>query len=149
MAITAAQNAPRKRSYILLVEDNKADVYLIREAIETAKIDAALRVLSDGEKAVRYFAEVGRDPSIVCPDLILLDINLPKRQGDDVLREMRKVPRCAHTRVVVVTSSDSDQERQEMARLGAADYFRKSSEYEDFMQLGELVRTILDRPFAS
>lgn len=126
------------------MEDNPADVFLIREAIETAKIDAALRVLGDGEKAVKFFGKVGRDPSIVCPDLILLDLNLPKKQGDEVLREMRKIPRCANTRVLVVTSSDSDRERREMAELGAAGYFRKSSEYQDFMQLGELVKQILD-----
>ena len=137
--------ATGKRRQILVVEDNRADVFLIREAIRVARVNAELHVVSDGEKAIRFFNEVDADPALPCPDVVLLDINLPRRQGGEVLEEMRRSRRCSRALVMVVTSSDSDADRQRMASLGADEYFRKSSEYRDFMQLGEVVKTLLGR----
>ena len=128
-----------------MVEDNRADVFLIREAIRVARVNAELHVVSDGEKAIRFFNEVDADPALPCPDVVLLDINLPRRQGGEVLEEMRRSRRCSRALVMVVTSSDSDADRQRMASLGADEYFRKSSEYGDFMKLGEVVKALLGR----
>ena len=134
-----------RRHHILIVEDNRADVFLIREAILAAHVSAELHVVSDGEKAIGFFSAADADPDLPCPDMVLLDNNLPRRHGDEVLEEMRRSRRCSHALVVVVTSSDSDRDRQRMAQLGADEYFRKSSEYRDFMQLGEVVKTLLGR----
>jgi CheY-like chemotaxis protein len=136
--------AGRKRRRILIVEDNRADVYLIRESVEAASLDADLRVVSDGDKAIRLLDEIEADPSAFCPDLVVLDINLPKKSGRDVVRRLRQSRRCAHAVIVVVTSSDSERDRSEMAQLGVQAYFRKPSEYASFLKLGDLVRQLLD-----
>ena len=135
--------AAKKRRTILIVEDNRADVFLIRESLETAQIDADLEVVSDGEQAIRFFQRAERDLAAPCPALVLLDINLPKRQGRDVLKHLRQSGRCSDAVVLIVTSSDSAHDREEMTELGAKGYFRKPSEYRDFMKLGDLVKTLL------
>jgi DNA-binding response OmpR family regulator len=86
---------------------------------------------------------VDADASIPCPALVLLDINLPKKNGGDVLKHMRQSRRCAAARILVVSSSDSAQDRQQMKSLGADGYFRKPSQYDAFMELGELIKTLL------
>jgi len=75
---------------------------------------------------------------------MILDINLPKKHGGQVLQHMRKTRRCATALVLVVTSSDSLRDRETMAKLGANGYFRKPSDYEHFMKLGSLVKELLD-----
>jgi DNA-binding response OmpR family regulator len=126
------------------VEDNRADVFLIRESIEIAQVNAALHVVQDGDKAIKFFEQSDRDPSAPCPDLVILDINLPKKPGREVLHQMRQSRRCAGALVLVVTSSDSERDRDEMGKLGAKEYFRKPSEYADFMKLGQVVKGLLE-----
>ena len=82
--------------------------------------------------------------SFPCPDLVLLDINLPKKPGGEVLRHMRDCRRCEKTPVIVVSTSDSVQDREDMSRLGANGYFRKPSQYAQFMKLGELIKEVLN-----
>jgi chemotaxis family two-component system response regulator Rcp1 len=118
-------------------------VFLIREAIQAAHIDAELHVLSDGEKAIGFFDEADGSEEAPCPALVILDINLPKRNGGEVLEHMRKSAKCGRTPVLIVSTSDSPAERGKMQRLGADAYFRKPSEYADFMKLGEMVQALL------
>jgi chemotaxis family two-component system response regulator Rcp1 len=127
------------------VEDSRADVFLIRESLHEAEVDADLHVVHDGEKAVVFFEQADGDPSAPVPDMVILDINLPKRPGNDVLQQMRKSARCAGALVLVVTSSDSERDREEMSKLGAAAYFCKPSEYQKFLKLGELAKGLLAR----
>lgn len=124
-----------------MVEDNKADVFLIREAL--ARLQAELHVVNDGEKAVRFFDAVDADESIPCPELMIIDINLPKRHGGEVLEHMRRSRRCAAARVLVVTSSDSAEDRSAMARFGIDGYFRKPSDYQEFLKLGDVAAAVL------
>jgi DNA-binding response OmpR family regulator len=119
-------------------------VFLIRESVNAANIDADMHIVPDGENAIRFFERADRDPAAPCPDLVILDINLPKRSGRDVVRQMRNSRRCANTVVVVVTSSDSERDRDEMGKLGVRAYFRKPSDYASFMKLGELVKGLLE-----
>ena len=135
--------AARKRHRILVVEDNKADVFLIREAIEAAEVEADLEIVQDGERALRFFDHVDGDHSVPCPVLAIIDINLPRRHGGEVIQEMRKSRRCANTLVLVVTSSDSAKDRDSMAKLGVNGYFCKPSKYDDFMKLGEIVKILV------
>lgn len=130
---------------ILIVEDNKADVFLIRAAIE-AKIKADFQVVHDGEKAVLLIDAADRDESVPCPDIVILDINLPKKPGAEVLSHMRKSRRCAGTPVLAVTSSDSRRDREEMQKNGADAYFRKPSDYTEFMRLGDIIEVLLSNP---
>ncbi len=127
----------------MIVEDNRSDVFLIRTALQKAKLNVDLHVFPDGEKAVRFFEQVDADETLACPALVILDINLPKKHGGEVLQHMRKSRRCAGSQVLVVTSSDSAVDRNRMSRLGIDGYFRKPSDFEEFMKLGELVKDLL------
>lgn len=130
---------------MLIVEDNTADVFLIREAIQLAKIPVTVHVVTDGEQAIRFFDAADRDSTFPCPTLVILDINLPKKQGGEVLKYMRKSHRCREALVLAVSSSDFIQDRQEMQQLGADGYFKKPSEYDDFMKLAGIVQVLLRR----
>lgn len=136
--------AAAKSRHILVVEDNRGDVFLIRESIQAASLEAPLHVVHDGAKAIEFIEETERNPSAPCPAVVILDINLPKKTGRDVLARLRVSRRCADVPVLVVTSSDSERDREDMARLGVSGYFRKSSEYDDFMKLGVLVKSMLE-----
>jgi CheY-like chemotaxis protein len=131
------------RVEIVLVEDAEPDVYLVREALQMGGLDVALRVLDDGEKAVDFIEEVDRNQKMKCPQLLLLDLNLPKKTGAEVLERVRKSERCGHIPVIVLTSSDSPKDKEQTARLGATHYFRKPSRLAEFMRLGEVVRNLL------
>ncbi len=120
-------------------------MYLIRRAIQAADIHADLHVVRDGEQAVNFFDQADGDDGAPCPDLVILDINLPKKHGDEVLRHMRKSRRCASALVIVVSTSDLARDREEMAKLGANAYFRKPSEYADFLKLGEMIKELWRR----
>lgn len=125
------------------MEDNEADVFLIQEAIMAKKLPMTLHVVRDGEQAMRYFDEADADVSATCPALVILDINLPKKQGSEVLKHMRRSRRCANALVIAVSTSDSARDREQMTELGANAYFRKPSEYADFMKLGDIVKGLL------
>lgn len=140
----AAQGHP----HILIVEDDSADVFLISEAIQTANPNVELEIVTDGEKAIRFFEKVDSDDNLACPALVILDINLPKKHGGQVLQQMRQTRRCSGALVLVVTSSDSARDRETMAKLGANGYFRKPSDYEHFMKLGGVVRELLNEKAA-
>lgn len=118
-------------------------MFLIRAAIAAANVPADLHVVKDGEQAIRFFDQADGDAAIPCPALVILDINLPRKQGGEVLEHMRKSGRCRHALVLVVSTSQSARDREDMSRLGANGYFRKPSEYADFMKLGEMVKELL------
>jgi DNA-binding response OmpR family regulator len=125
------------------VEDNEADVFLIREAIEAMKLPVTLHIVRDGEQAIRFFEQADASPAAPCPALVILDINLPRKQGGEVLKQMRKSQRCSSSPVIAVSTSESTHDRERMMKLGANDYFHKPSEYEDFMKLGARVKALL------
>ena len=128
---------------ILIAEDSRSDVLLIRQALQKSGLKAQIYVADDGEKAVRFFEQADADPEAPCPHLILLDINMPCYKGGEILRRLRASARCRNALVLVVTSSDSQRDREEMQALGANGYFRKPSEFSAFMRLGQIVRDLL------
>jgi two-component system, chemotaxis family, response regulator Rcp1 len=128
---------------ILVVEDSSTDVFLIREAIATAQVNADLYFVSDGDAATKFFDFADADANAPCPALVLLDLNLPKKNGDDVLRHLRSSRRCHGAAVLIVSSSDAACDREGVAELGVSAYFRKPSDYYDFMKLGDLIKSLL------
>jgi len=130
--------------HILLVEDAEPDVFLVREALERSGLDFQLEAVDDGEKAVDYIDKVERYVSIPCPDLLLLDLNLPKRSGVQVIERVRRSKRCKDISVIILTSSDSPNDRAKAAQFKAL-YFRKPSALDEFMKLGPLVKELLER----
>lgn len=139
----AEENSREPGSYVLIVEDNESDVFLIEEAISAAKLSIPLQVVKDGDQAVRFFDRIDADPSLPCPALVILDINLPKKQGGEVLKHMRRSRRCGSAIVVTVSTSDSAADREQMKMLGAHEYFRKPSTFDEFMKLGDVIKTLL------
>ena len=128
---------------ILLVEDNPADAGLVREALEEHGVEGELVVLTDGESAIRFIRALDAQ-SIACPDLVIIDLNLPKRPGRDVLECVRQSVWCGHVPVVILSSSDAKEDRAETLRLGASRYIRKPSRLEEFMSLGAIFKAMLE-----
>ena len=133
------------RLSLLLVEDSPADVYLVQEAMRREGLKVHLEVADDGERAIRMIDEVDSNASAPCPDLLLLDLNVPRRTGDEVLERVRRSQRLAHMPVVIMTSSESAADRERLMKLGATEYFRKPSDLKEFMKLGRLVRDVHER----
>jgi CheY-like chemotaxis protein len=122
---------------ILLAEDNPADVYLLREALASAAPDSIdLMVVSDGEEALDFVAGRGRFDGKQAVDLVVLDLNLPKNDGAEVLRTLRGSARFSSVPVVILTSSDSPLDKANAQRLGASCYITKPSDLDEFLALG-------------
>ena len=136
---SSVQNGP---PYILIVEDNDADVLLIEEAIRLSKVAARIRVLRDGEKAIQYL-HAGDHANSTAPVLVILDLNLPRQDGFEVLTQIRKGGAWGKIPVLIVTSSDTAKDRNRASALGADGYFRKPSAYGAYLKLGDMVRSMI------
>jgi CheY-like chemotaxis protein len=124
------------RINILLAEDNPADVFLLRESLKEHGIEFALEVAENGEQAMARLNELRDGSGDGTPDLVVLDLNLPQVDGTELLRHLRSIPRLAGLPVVIFTSSDSTQDRQNAAMLGAM-YIRKPVNLDEFMKIGQ------------
>ena len=120
---------------ILLVEDNPGDVRLTQEAIREAKIRNRLNVVTDGEEAVAYVRRQGNFADQPRPDLILLDLNLPKKDGREVLKDLKSDPDLHRIPVVVLTSSAAEQDILSTYDLYANAYVTKPVDLEQFMHV--------------
>ncbi len=127
---------------VLLVEDSAADVYLIREALQNENLDLDLHVIQDGEEAAKFLAAV-ENSSQQWPDLVLLDLNMPRCEGREVLQRIKRTPGGSSIPVIVITSSNSPADREDVFKLGASSYFRKPSDLNEFMKIGAVVRQTL------
>ncbi len=128
---------------IMLAEDNPGDVFMVKMALSDASLGSKLRVLSDGEEALRFLADVEKDAEPV-PDLLILDLNLPKYSGITVLEKIRASSKCSSLKVIVITSSNSPADRADAARLDAMHYFLKSNDVSEFLKIGSFVREALE-----
>lgn len=123
---------------ILLVEDNPADVEIAMEAFRRSHKGNRIFVCRDGEEALDFiyqrgrFAKVGSAPR---PDLILLDLNLPKKSGAEVLDQVKKCDQMRTIPVVVLTTSDRDEDVARCYKLGANSYLAKPVQFEDCLKL--------------
>jgi two-component system, chemotaxis family, response regulator Rcp1 len=131
---------------ILLAEDNDSDIFLVRRALDMHIGAYQLLLAKDGEEAMQVLESANSDECATCPDFAILDLNLPRHTGIQVLEFLRKTPRCATAPVIIFTSSSSPQDRAEAFRLGANRYFQKPTNLAGFMKLGELVKEVLANP---
>lgn len=118
---------------ILLVEDNPGDVRLTQEAVREAKIRNQLNVVNDGEAAVAYVRRQGVYADRPRPDLILLDLNLPRKDGREVLQDLKSDPDLHRIPVVVLTSSEAEQDILRTYDLYANAYVTKPVDLEQFL----------------
>ena len=126
---------------IMLVEDNLADVRLTQEALKEEKLNNNLNVLNDGVEALAFLRHEGQYANAVRPDLILLDLNLPRKGGREVLEEIKNDPDLKAIPVVVLTVSDAEKDILESYNLHANCYITKPL---DLNQFSRVVRSIQD-----
>lgn len=124
------------------MEDNPADVGLVQEALYEHQVRYNLTVLSDGERALELIDRLDRE-KMDCPDLVLLDLKLPKKGGFEVLERMRTSVQCARVPVVILTSSNAQEDRALAAKLGVTKYIRKPDRLDDFLKIGGVLKAIL------
>ena len=124
---------------ILLVEDNPGDVRLIIEAMIEAKLDNRFHVVEDGVEAMQFLRREGRFGDAPRPDLILLDLNLPKKDGRSVLAEVKTDPDLRRIPVVVLTTSRSEEDVLQAYDMHANAYVTKPVNLEKFMRIVALI----------
>ena len=125
---------------VLLVEDNDADVRLTREALREAGDGVRLSTAGDGEQALAYLRQEEGFAEAPRPDLVLLDLNLPRKNGTEVLAEMRADERLARIPVIVLTSSAAQQDIDDCYARGANAFVVKPQDLDAFMDLIETIR---------
>jgi len=133
---------------ILLAEDNPADVYLIREALREHGVNCALRVATDGQQVLRTLANAYPSSDEPQPSLIILDLNLPRHDGIEILQRLRENTKMSPVPVVVLTSSDSPRDRLAASELGVTRFLRKPSNLEQFLSLGLVFKELLEQGVA-
>jgi CheY-like chemotaxis protein len=127
---------------VFVVEDNPTDVWIVDRALHDEGIDAHLFVASEVDEAIALLDRIDSN-QISCPQLFVLDLNLPKRSGFDVLERVRSSPRCCRKPVAIFTSSSALSDRTQAARLGANLYILKPSELKDIPAVGKQLRQAL------
>ena len=128
---------------ILVAEDNPGDVELVREALHEYGVQCGLYVARDGGEVERYLERMGKYEDAPCPDLLLLDLNLPKAHGFEIFQLFRSQVGCAETPIVIMTSSSAPKDRERAAAMGAARYFCKPCELAEFLKLGSVVKELV------
>ncbi len=130
-----------KEIEILLIEDDSGDVELIKEALKESKMQNSLDVVEDGEEALAFLRREGRFADATEPDLILLDLNLPKKDGREVLAEIKEDPALRRIPVVVLTTSEAEKDILKSYDLHANCYITKPVDLDQFI---EIVKSIQD-----
>ena len=120
---------------VLLVEDSPGDVRLTREAFKDARVLINLHVVSDGVEAMEFLKLEGKHAKAPRPDLILLDLNLPKKDGREVLEEIKESPALKSIPVVILTTSASEADIKQSYQFHANCYIAKPVDLEGFLKV--------------
>jgi CheY-like chemotaxis protein len=132
--LTTPADGPRPIE-VLLIEDDPGDVLMTREAFEEHKVRNRLTVLTDGAEALEYLHRQGEYADVELPDLILLDLNLPRRDGREVLADIKKDDELRQIPVVVLTTSNADEDILGSYRLHANAYVTKPVDFDRFISV--------------
>lgn len=124
-----------KAIQILLVEDNEGDILLTTEALEEAKINNEVKVLRDGEKAIEYLDALKNAQPYALPDLILLDVNLPRKNGHEVLIHIKNDPQLQKLPVIMLTTSSSAKDIDQAYQEHVNCYIVKPVEAASFLEM--------------
>lgn len=131
-------NPPR----VLVVEDNPSDVYLLRLAFEQAGLRCDFTAFEDGAAAIAYIHQTAAES--IPYDLIILDLNLPRRSGMQVLKELRAHPAFSPVTVAILSSSSSPREQAAIQEFNNVHFFTKPPTLDEFLGLGSELRKLLD-----
>lgn len=124
---------------VLLVEDNPGDVRLTKEAFKEGKMIVSLSVVMDGVEATKYLNKEGEYANVPTPDLILLDLNLPKKDGREVLQDIKTDPNLKRIPVVILTTSNAEQDIMHSYNLHANCYINKPVDFDKFFDVIEKI----------
>jgi DNA-binding response OmpR family regulator len=144
-SLGAMMSAGTKPFEILLAEDSLGDAELVRLALKEHSVECVLRILRDGEEVITFLRSLDADPKGPALDLLIMDMNLPKRSGEDILRCLRSTANYAQTPVIVMSGLIAGATEEKATRHAAIVYFQKSSTLDGFMQLGSIVRNVLQK----
>jgi CheY-like chemotaxis protein len=122
---------------ILLVEDNEDDVIMTLESFDEVNLANVVDVVSDGEEAMAYLRREGKYKDVMLPGIILLDINMPKKNGFEVLIEMKADPALRHIPVVVLTTSDREEDIIKSYAEGACSFIPKPVGFDNFIRVAK------------
>lgn len=125
---------------VLLVEDNKGDQVILQEALQDAGVHWELNIVEDGVQAIEYLTGRGPFSNSIKPDLVILDLNMPRKNGREVLEEIRKDPKLEHILVVILSNSRSEKDICQCYRLKANLYMRKPSGYEESVNFAHMMK---------
>lgn len=131
--------ADPQRIDILLVEDDPGDVELTKEGLQTAKMLVNLHVVEDGEKALRFLKKEAPYSEAVRPDLILLDLNMPRKNGQETLQEIKADSSLRSIPVIVLTTSEAESDIARCYDLGANCYITKPISFEAFTKVVAMI----------
>ena len=130
---------------ILLAEDNPEDAELVRLALKEHGVECTLRVIRDGAEAIAFLGSLDADPKRPALDLLIVDMNLPKRSGEDILKCLRSTEKYAQTPVIVMSGLIAGALEEKATRHAATVYFQKPLTLNGFMQLGSIVLDVLQK----
>jgi len=133
----AANDSTGEPAEILLAEDNPGDVKLTRKALQSGNIRSNLHVVKDGVEVMKFLRQEGEYADEPRPELILLDLNMPKKDGRQVMTEMEDEPELRRIPVVVLTSSDAEEDIVQSYELNANAYLTKPVDFDGFVDIVE------------
>jgi CheY-like chemotaxis protein len=134
---------------LLLVEDNPADVELLRFALGWAQVSCDLIVISDGGEALAFVQQRGRYANVAAPDLAIFDLNLPKYDGMELLEAMRANRVFARVPVAVMSSSSSPRDRVRIEAFRIGRYITKPPDLDGYLKIGLIVKQLLEEGLAA
>jgi CheY-like chemotaxis protein len=144
------ESLPGRQIEVLLVEDDPGDVLMTREAFEDYKVSNRLHVVNDGAEAMEFLRRKGEHAEAPRPDLVLLDLNLPRMDGREVLQAIKSDPELASIPVVVLTTSEAEEDVLRSYSLHANAYVTKPVDFERFItvvrQIDEFFVTVVRLP---
>lgn len=131
-------------SKIFLVEDNPADVELLRMALNDASVECDLVLFEDGREVIDRIRNSDWSIPQSTPDLMILDLNVPKNDGLEILQVIRETPALASVPIAVLSSSSSVHERARLAAFQIHKFIAKPPDLEEYLKIGKVVRNLLD-----
>ncbi len=120
---------------VLLVEDNQADVYLMKHFFQAMNFPGTVHHVGDGLEAVQYLNQEGRYQDVETPDIVLLDLGLPKLNGHEVLQRIRQNPKTLNLPILVLSTSKTESDTQKSLALGANGFITKPSDLDEIERL--------------
>jgi DNA-binding response OmpR family regulator len=131
---------------ILVVEDNCSDVFLLDRALKRQNLQFELKHMADGGEALAFLRREGVWEEAATPDLILIDLNLTRYAGEEIVREIRAAKHLAHVPICVWSSSQSRRDQSMLRELGVARFVAKPTGLDQFLEIGEIIKELLASP---